>query len=79
MCSSRPPCCSAASRGGSGLALVEVVVCLANLAVVLGGIITASVPLGYRAGWAGYNLSAQALARQPVEQAKSVDEAIPPT
>jgi hypothetical protein len=56
-----------------------VVVCVAILAMVFGGIITTSVQSGYRAEWAGYNLSAQALALQPIEQAKSVGEAPPPT
>ena len=50
----------------------EVVVCVAILAMVFGGIVTTSVQSGYRAEWAGYNLSAQ-------EQAKSVGEAAPPT
>ena len=71
MRSSRSPCCSAAVRD---LMLVEVVVCLAILAMVLGGIIPASVQSGYRAEWAGSNLSAQ-----PIEQAKSADAAPGPT
>ena len=65
-------------RGRSGLTLVEVVACLAILAMVLGGIIPASVQSGSRAEKAGYNLSAAAPALQPIEQAKSAGEA-PPT
>jgi prepilin-type N-terminal cleavage/methylation domain-containing protein len=55
----------------SGFTLVEVVVSTTIMAVVFGGIITAYVQGGYRAEWAGYNLSAQALAIQQIEQAKS--------
>jgi hypothetical protein len=71
MCSSRSPCCSAAIRD---LTLVEVVVCLAILAMVLGGIISASVQAGYRAEWVGCNLSAQL-----IEQVKSANAAHPKT
>jgi hypothetical protein len=51
--------------------LAEVVVCLAIMALVFGGIITAYIQGAYRAEWAGYNLGAQALAMQQIEQAKT--------
>jgi len=41
------------------------------MAVVFGGILCAYMQNGYRAEWAGYNLSAQAQAIQMVEEAKS--------
>src|SRR5882757_2542979 len=51
--------------------LAEVVICLGIMAVVFGGILCAYMQNGYRAEWAGYNLSAQAQAIQMVEEAKS--------
>jgi|ERR1043165_5688092 type II secretory pathway pseudopilin PulG len=51
--------------------IVEIVVCIAIVAMLFGGIITAYIQGAYRAEWAGYNLAAQALAMQQVEQAKS--------
>lgn len=51
--------------------LAEVVVCIAIVALLFGGIITGYMQAAYRAEWAGYNLAAQALAMQQIEQAKS--------
>jgi type II secretory pathway pseudopilin PulG len=51
--------------------LAEVVVCLAIVALLFGGIITGYMQGAYRAEWAGYNLAAQALAMQQIEQAKT--------
>jgi len=51
--------------------LAEVVVCVAIVALLFGGIITGYIQGAYRAEWAGYNLAAQALAMQQIEQAKS--------
>jgi type II secretory pathway pseudopilin PulG len=58
-------------RGVTAFTLAEVVVCLAIVALVFGGIITSYIQGGYRAEWAGYNLAAQALAMQQIEQAKT--------
>jgi type II secretory pathway pseudopilin PulG len=51
--------------------LAEVVVCLAIVALMFGGIITGYMQGAYRAEWAGYNLAAQSLAMQQIEQAKT--------
>jgi len=51
--------------------LAEVVVCVAIVALLFGGIVTGYIQGAYRAEWAGYNLAAQALAMQQIEQAKS--------
>jgi prepilin-type N-terminal cleavage/methylation domain-containing protein len=68
-------CCtprvSAINGGKSGFTLVEVLVCSAILALVFGGILTAYIQGAYRAEWTGYSLTAQALAIQQIEQAKS--------
>ena len=55
----------------AGFTLTEVVLALAILAVVFGGIITASIQATRRAEWSGYSLAAQALAIQQLEQARS--------
>src|SRR5882724_3142758 len=54
-----------------GFTLAEVVVCIAIVALVFGGIISGYIQGAYRAEWAGYNLAAQALAMQQLEQAKA--------
>ena len=59
------------SRAHEAFTLAEVVVCLGIIAVVFGGILCAYMQNGYRAEWAGYNLAAQALAIQQVEEARS--------
>jgi type II secretory pathway pseudopilin PulG len=58
-------------RSIAAFTLAEVVVCLAIVALLFGGIITGYMQGAYRAEWAGYNLAAQALAMQQIEQAKS--------
>jgi type II secretory pathway pseudopilin PulG len=58
-------------RGVAAFTLAEVVVCLAIVALVFGGIITGYMQGAYRAEWAGYNLAAQAQAIQQIEQAKT--------
>jgi len=58
-------------RGLAAFTLAEVVVCLAIIALLFGGIITGYMQGAYRAEWAGYNLAAQALAMQQIEQAKT--------
>lgn len=55
----------------SAFTLAEVVVCIAIVALVFGGIISGYIQGAYRAEWAGYNLAAQALAMQQLEQAKT--------
>jgi type II secretory pathway pseudopilin PulG len=58
-------------RSIAAFTLAEVVVCLAIVALLFGGIITGYMQGAYRAEWAGYNLAAQALAMQQIEQAKT--------
>src|SRR5262249_6001478 len=58
-------------RSVAAFTLAEVVVCLAIVALLFGGIITGYMQGAYRAEWAGYNLAAQSLAMQQIEQAKS--------
>lgn len=71
MCSSSAPRAAAIVRCRSAFTLTEVVVCTAILGLAFAGIITSYVQGSYRAEWAGYNLSAQALSLQQLEQAKS--------
>jgi prepilin-type N-terminal cleavage/methylation domain-containing protein len=54
-----------------GFTLVEVVMCIAVVTLIFGGIITGYVQTGYRAEWSGYSLAAQALAIQQLEQARA--------
>ncbi len=64
--------CSREKRGGiAGFALAEVVVCIAILAIVFGGIINAYIQSSRRAEWSGYSLAAQALAIQHIEEIKA--------
>src|ERR1700744_1364741 len=65
--------CQPLPRGKStpGFTLVEVVISVAIVAVVFGGIIASYIQSGLRLQWAGYSLAAQSLAIQSVEQAKS--------
>lgn len=65
------PVTKSSLRGVAAFTLAEVVVCLAIVALVFGGIITGYMQGAYRAEWAGYNLSAQAQAIQQLEQAKT--------
>jgi prepilin-type N-terminal cleavage/methylation domain-containing protein len=55
----------------SAFTLAEVVVAVAIIAMVFGGILTAYVQATRRAEWSGYSLAAQALAMQQIEQARS--------
>jgi type II secretory pathway pseudopilin PulG len=59
------------SRRQAAFTLAEVVVCVAIVALVFGGIITSYIQGAYRAEWAGYNLAAQSMAMQQIEQAKT--------
>ena len=59
------------ARRTAAFTLAEVVVCVAIIALVFGGIISGYIQGAYRAEWAGYNLAAQALAMQQLEQAKT--------
>jgi prepilin-type N-terminal cleavage/methylation domain-containing protein len=61
----------AAGKPIAGFTLVEVVISVAIVAVVFGGIIASYIQSGLRLQWAGYSLAAQSLANQTVEQAKS--------
>ncbi len=58
-------------QGIAAFTLAEVVVCLGIVALMFGGIICAYIQGAQRAEWAGYNLAAQALAMQQIEQAKT--------
>jgi len=58
-------------RGVRAFTLAEVVMCIAIVALMFGGIIAAYIQGAYRAEWAGYNLAAQSLAMQQLEQAKT--------
>ncbi len=55
----------------SGFTLVEVVLAIAIVALVFGATISTYIQLTKRAEWSGYNLAAQALAIQQLEQARS--------
>src|ERR1700744_4006873 len=65
--------CQPLPRGKStpGFTLVEVVISVAIVAVVFGGIITSYIQSGLRLQWAGYSLAAQSLVVHTVEQVKS--------
>ena len=71
MCVMESPNLSAPKGSTRGFTLVEVVVCIAIVALIFGGIITGYVQTGYRAEWSGYSLAAQALAIQQLEQARA--------
>lgn len=51
--------------------LVEVVISLAIVGLVFGGVINSYIQSGVRVQWAGYSLAAQSLAVQVIEQAKA--------
>jgi prepilin-type N-terminal cleavage/methylation domain-containing protein len=59
------------ARGLRGFTLAEVVVAVAIIAVVFGGIITAYIQGGRQAEWAGLSLAAQAINTHQIEQARS--------
>jgi prepilin-type N-terminal cleavage/methylation domain-containing protein len=54
-----------------GFTLVEVVVAVAIIALVFGGMIAAYIQAGQQAEWAGYSLAAQAIGTHQIEQARS--------
>ena len=54
-----------------GFTLVEVVVSVAIIALLFGGVLTAYVQTNRQAEWAGYSLAAQAIGIHQVEQARS--------
>ncbi len=61
--------------------LVEVVLSVAIMALVFGGLISAYVQGAKRAEWSGYSLAAQALAVQQMEQFRAATwdtQAVPP-
>jgi prepilin-type N-terminal cleavage/methylation domain-containing protein len=60
-----------ASQGSAGFTLVEVVMSVAIVALVFGGIISAYIQSGLRLEWTGYSLAAESLAIQTIEQARS--------
>jgi prepilin-type N-terminal cleavage/methylation domain-containing protein len=60
-----------ACRRYAGFTLVEVVMAIAIVALVFGGIISAYIQSGLRLEWTGYSLAAQSLAIQTIEQARS--------
>ena len=67
----------AALRGGKripasrGFTLTEVVISLAIIALVFGGILMAYVQAARKAEWSGYSLAAQAIGIHQIEQARS--------
>jgi prepilin-type N-terminal cleavage/methylation domain-containing protein len=54
-----------------GFTLVEVVVCVAIIALLFGGIINTYIQAGQQAEWAGYSLAAQSIGIHQIEQARS--------
>ena len=54
-----------------GFTLAEVVICLAIVTTLFGGIIVAYTNANRRAKWSGYQLAAQALGIQQIEQIRS--------
>ena len=64
--------CTTAQGGRiQGLTLPEVVISVAIVAVVFGGVVTAYIQAGYRLAWSGYSIAAQSLALSMVEQTRS--------
>ena len=68
--SGRAPSSSRSFRPG-GFTLVEVVVAMAIAALVFAGVIMGLTQSTYRGEWAAYNLAAQNLAQQGIEQARA--------
>ena len=68
-------------RETNAFTLAEVVVCIAITGLIFMGIIAAYFHGSYKAEWSGYALSAQAMAIQQLEQAKSAvwdNASVPP-
>jgi type II secretory pathway pseudopilin PulG len=55
----------------SAFTLVEVVTAIAVIGIIFGGVLAGYIQTSRRAEWSGYSLSAQALAIQQLEQARS--------
>ncbi len=62
---------SASRRFCRGFTLTEVVVAMAIAALVFAGVIMGLTQATYRGEWAAYNLAAQNLAQQGIEQARA--------
>jgi len=56
-----------------GFTLAEVVIAIAIIAIVFGGMVVAYIQATRRAQWSGYSLAARALSVQQIEQARSAD------
>lgn len=59
------------ARPRRGFTLPEVMVALALIAMLFGGVITTYIQAGLQAAWAGFALAAQATGIQQIEQARS--------
>ena len=66
-----PPLGGRSKARARGLTLVEVLLSVAIIALVFGGVLGTYLHTCYRAEWSGYSLAAQSLSVQQVEQAKS--------
>jgi len=62
---------SAGGYSPSGFTLVEVVVALAVVALLFGGMLASYIQTSRQAEWAGYSLAAQAIGIRQIEQARS--------
>jgi prepilin-type N-terminal cleavage/methylation domain-containing protein len=56
-------------RKCSGMTLIEVVMAMAIVALVCGGVIEAYIQSSQRIVWSGYSMAAQSLAQETIEQA----------
>jgi prepilin-type N-terminal cleavage/methylation domain-containing protein len=65
------PVQKASRRSASGFTLVEVVVALVIMALLFAGIVFGYTQSSWRAEWSSYNLAAQNLALQGLEQARA--------
>ncbi len=69
-------------RASRAFTLVEVVMALTIMALVFSGVILGFTTSSQRAEWTAYNLAAQSLAQQGIEQARAAQwdtQAVPPT
>jgi prepilin-type N-terminal cleavage/methylation domain-containing protein len=58
-------------RQSRGFTLAEVIIAIAIIVIIFGGIVTAYLQASYRAAWTGYSLAAESLAIKQIEQARS--------
>jgi prepilin-type N-terminal cleavage/methylation domain-containing protein len=65
------PVQKASLRSASGFTLVEVVIALVIMALLFAGIVYGFTQTSWRAEWSSYNLAAQNLALQGLEQARA--------